>query len=353
MFDFSRRPGTLTALLIGGAVALLGPGSASAEEKGEVNIYSYRQPYLIAPITEAFEKETGIRVNTVFLAQGLEERIQAEGANSPADVIMTVDIGRLENAKQMGITQPVTDEVIERDIPAQYRDPEGHWFGLTTRSRVVYASKERVEQDTITYEELSDPKWKGRICIRSGQHVYNIGLIASMIAHHGEEATEEWLRGLKNNLARRPEGNDRNQAKGIFSGECDIAVGNTYYVGVMATNEEEPEQKEWANALKILFPNNDARGAHVNISGMAMAKNAPHPENALKFMEFATRDEAQHIYAEKNFEYPVKAGVPASDIVASWGEIHPDELPLAEIARYRKKASELVDKVGFDEGPSS
>ncbi|WP_051630577.1 Fe(3+) ABC transporter substrate-binding protein [Afifella pfennigii] len=348
-----RRNRALRAFLLAGALGALSLPPAAAQEAGEVNIYSYRQPELIAPITEAFEKQTGIKVNTVFLSKGLEERIQAEGANSPADVIMTVDIGRLQRAEDVGITQQVEDEALQDAIPQQYRDPDGNWFGLTTRSRVVFASKDRVEQDEITYEELADPKWKGRICIRSGQHDYNIGLIASMIAHHGEEATEEWLRGLKNNLARRPDGNDRAQAKAIFSGECDLAIGNTYYVGVMATNEKEPEQKQWAEAIKVLFPNNADRGAHVNISGMAMAKNAPHPQNALKFMQFAASEEAQALYAEKNFEYPVKEGVPASDLVGSWGEINPDELPLSKIAEYRKTASELVDKVGFDEGPSS
>lgn len=326
--------------------------AAPAFADGEINIYSYRQPELIQPLIDAFNKETGITANVLFLDKGLVERIQAEGANSPADLIMTVDISRLTEAKDGGVTQPVENAEINEHIPAQYHDPEGHWFGLTTRSRVVYASKDRVAQDQITYEELADPKWKGKICTRSGQHSYNIGLIASMIAHHGEAEAEKWLTGLKNNLAKKPDGGDRDQAKAILAGECDLALGNSYYVGLMMTNEKEPEQKDWAAAIKVLFPNNDDRGAHVNISGMALAKNAPNKENAIKFMEFLASGEAQEIYAEQVFEYPVKPGSQPSDIVKGFGEMKPDPLPLSDIAANRKKASELVDKVAYDEGPS-
>ncbi|WP_454748748.1 Fe(3+) ABC transporter substrate-binding protein [Ciceribacter selenitireducens] len=319
---------------------------------GEVNIYSYRQPELIQPLIDAFTAETGIEANVLFLDKGLVERIAAEGANSPADVILTVDIGRLVEAKDGGVTQPLTNEVINKDIPAQYRDAAGEWFGLTTRGRVVYASKERVPETAITYEELADPKWKGRICMRDGQHSYNIGLFASMVAHHGAEYTEKWLTGLKQNLARKPDGNDRSQAKAIMSGECDIALGNTYYVGLMMTNEKDPEEKEWAAATKILFPNAADRGTHVNISGMALAKYAPNKDNAVKLMEFLSSGKAQEIYAEQVFEYPVLPGAKVSDVVASFGPIKPDTLPLSDIAANRKTASELVDKVGLNDGPT-
>ncbi len=329
--------------------AALSAGTALAD--GEVNIYSYRQPELIQPLLDQFEKETGITPNVLFLDKGLVERIQAEGANSPADVILTVDIARLTEAKDGGVTQPVNSDIINKDIPANYRDPAGDWFGLTTRGRVVYASKERVAQNDITYEELADPKWKGKICTRDGQHSYNIGLFASMLAHHDEAYVEKWLTDLKNNLARKPDGSDRDQAKAIYAGECDIALGNTYYVGLMMTNETEPEQKDWAGAIKVLFPNNNDRGTHVNISGMALAKNAPNKDNALKLMEFLASGEAQHIYAEQVFEYPVMPGSNPSEIVKSFGQIHPDPLPLADIAANRKKASELVDKVGYNDGP--
>ncbi|HWU63527.1 MAG TPA: Fe(3+) ABC transporter substrate-binding protein [Ensifer sp.] len=319
---------------------------------GEVNIYSYRQPDLIKPVLDAFTKETGIRTNVLFLDKGLVERIKAEGENSPADVIMTVDIARLTEAKESGVVQPLKDEKVDANIPANFRDPAGEWFGLTTRGRVVYASKERVAQNEITYEELADPKWKGKICMRDGQHSYNIGLIASMIAHDGAEATEKWLTGLKNNLVRKPDGNDRSQVKAIWAGECDLALGNTYYVGLMLTDTTEPEQKEWAGAIKVLFPNAKDRGTHVNVSGMALAKYAPDKDNAIKLMEFLSSKEAQQIYAEQVFEYPVLPGAEPSAIVKSFGEIHPDKLALTDVAKYRKQASELVDKVGLNDGPA-
>lgn len=324
------------------------PPAAHAE--GEVNIYSYREPQLIEPLVKAFTESTGIKANVVFARSGLNERLAAEGRNSPADLLFTVDIGRLSEAKAMGVTQPVESKVLESSIPAAYRDPEGHWHGLTLRSRVIYASKERVEQDSITYEELADPKWKGRICSRSGQHPYNVSLIASMVAHHGEAKAEEWLNGLKENLAQRPSGGDREQARDVYAGKCDLAIGNTYYVALMMSN---PEQKAWADAIKVLFPNAGDRGSHVNISGMALAKHAPNKENAIKLMEFLASAKAQGIYAQANNEYPVSAEVAPSEVVQSWGKLNPDELSLDEVAKLRKKASELVDKVGYDTGPSS
>ena len=338
----------LTAAIASG-VLLTTAGTAAAD----VNIYSYRQPELIAPLLDAFTKETGIETNVLYLDKGLEERIEAEGQNSPADLIFTVDIGRLNNAKEKGITQPVENEAVNAAIPAQYRDSEGHWFGLTTRGRVVYASNERVAQDSITYEELADPKWKGKICTRDGQHAYNIALFSSMIAHHGEEKAKEWLTGLKNNLARKPTGNDRAQAKAIFAGECDLGLGYTYYVGLMQTNEKEPEQKDWAKAIKVLFPNSADRGTHVNISGMALAKHAPNKDEALKLMQFLASAQGQESYAEQVFEYPIAPGTEASEIVQGFGEIKPDTLPIEDVAKNRKRASELVDEVGYTNGPSS
>uniref|UniRef100_UPI003BAB44F8 Fe(3+) ABC transporter substrate-binding protein n=1 Tax=Stappia sp. TaxID=1870903 RepID=UPI003BAB44F8 len=338
--------------LVSGLV-LAAVGATPAFADGEVNIYSYRQPFLIEPLLKAFTEETGIKTNVIFASSGLSERIQAEGENSPADVLLTVDIGRLDGAKQLGITQPIESDVVNENIPAQYRDSEGHWVGVTTRARVVYASKDRVEQDAITYEELADPKWKGRICTRSGQHVYNVALFAAMVAHKGEEATETWLEGLRDNLARKPAGNDRAQVQGIYSGECDISIGNTYYMGAMLQNEKEPEQKEWANSAKILFPTFEDGSTHVNISGMILAKHAPNKAEAMKLIEFLSSDEAQKIYAEANNEYPVEPGIEPSELVASWGTFKPDTLPLEEIAKNRKTASELVDKVGYNDGPAS
>lgn len=318
-----------------------------------VNIYSYRQPALIEPVLEAFTTATGIKTEVLFLDKGLEERIAAEGENSPADVILTVDIARLSAVKDKGVTQPLENATINGAIPAEYRDPDGEWFGVTRRGRVIYASKERVAEDAISYADLADPKWKGKICIRSGQHDYNLALFSALIAHWGEEKTETWMKGFKENLARKPEGNDRGGAKGIFAGECDLALGNTYYVGLMMTNQKEPEQQEWANAMKVIFPEIDGNGSHFNISGMALAKHSPNRDAAVKLMEFLASDEAQQIYSAKVFEYPVKAGVPASEVVTSFGELKADTLPLAEIAKHRKAASEMVDRVGLDDGPSS
>ena len=339
------------------ALALLSPlladTIAMAEEAGEVNVYSYRQPYLINPLFEAFTEQTGVKVNVIFAEKGLIERIQAEGRNSPADVLLTVDVGNLTQATDAGIAQPIQSPALEAAIPPAYRAADNQWFGLTRRARVVYASKERVKLDKITYEDLADPKWRGKICIRSGQHVYNVALIASLIAAHGEEWTETWLKGVKSNLARKPAGDDRLQVKGVYAGECDIAVGNTYYMGAMLKNDKEPEQKEWANSVTIIFPNTDDRGTHVNISGAVVAKYAPHKDNAVKLLEFLASDQGQEMYADVNNEYPVKEGIPWSPLVKSWGAFKPDPISLNDIAALRKKASELVDKVGFDDGPSS
>jgi iron(III) transport system substrate-binding protein len=339
-------PARIGAVLFG---ALLAPiGAAEAAET--VNVYTYREPVLIEPILKAFTDKTGIAVNMVFSKDGLVERLAAEGKNSPADVLITAESGLLVQAKAAGVTQSIKSEVIDGSIPASLRDPEGHWFGLTRRARVVYASKDRVAQDSITYEELADPKWKGKICVRSGQHTYNIALLASMIANDGEEKAEKWLTGLRDNLARKPAGGDREGVRDVNAGLCDIAIGNTYYMVQMLKN---PEQKPWADSVKILFPNADGRGTHVNVSGAAVTANAPHRENAIKLLEYMVSPEAQHLYAEKNGEYPVVEGVAESEIVQSWGPLKPDPLPLSKIAVLRKQASELVDKVKFDAGPSS
>ncbi len=327
------------------AAAAVAPSYAAEE----VNVYSYRQPFLVKPLFDAFTEKTGVAVNVIFASKGLIERMAQEGASSPADILLTVDIGRLNKAVVEDVSQPVTSKTLEANIPAEYRDPKGNWFGLTRRARVAYVSKERVKDTAITYADLADPKWKGRICIRSGQHVYNLALFASIIAHEGEKQAIDWLKGLKANLARKPSGNDRAQVKGVFGGECDIAIGNTYYMGKMQTNTKQAEQQDWAKSVRIVFPSTEGRGTHVNLSGMVMAKHAPNRENALKLMEFLSSDDAQQIYAEVNFEYPVNPSVPWSDRVKSWGEFKPDSLSLAKIAELTGLASEIVDQVQFNE----
>ncbi|VAW15046.1 Ferric iron ABC transporter, iron-binding protein [hydrothermal vent metagenome] len=352
----AKLVGTALTLTLALALALgLTPpammGATGAQN--EVNIYSYRQPQLVKNLFKTFTRKTGIKVNIIFAKKGLEERLYQEGKNSPADVLFTVGVGRLDNAKQLGVTQAVFSKAINEAIPAAYRDPDGHWFGLTTRARIVYASKARVSQTEITYEELAEPKWKGRICSRSGQNTYSIALVASMIANLGEDKAQEWLAGLKDNLAVKPAGNDRAQVKSVYSGQCDISIGHTYYMAAMLNNTKKPEQKEWAKSVRIIFPNTKGRGTHVDISGIAMAKNAPNRDNALKLMEWLTGPDAQKIYAEVVNEYPLRRDVGLSEMVSSWGEMKPDPLPITDIAKYRKRASELVDEVGFDDGPSS
>ena len=333
------------------AALALACASFTVAQAQTVNIYSTRQADLIEPVLDAFTAETGIKTRVLFLKKGLVDRLVAEGAGSPADVLLTTDIGGLINFVEEGVTQPVSSPVIDSNIPARFRDDEQQWFALTVRGRVVYASVDRVAQDSITYEELAEPQWQGRICTRSGQHGYNVALFASMIDELGEDAATDWLAGLRDNLARKPEGNDRAQAKGIYSRECDLGIGNTYYVGLMETNEKEPEQQEWRRSIKVLFPNNEDRGTHVNVSGMAMARHAPNPEAALALMEFLTTAQAQAIYAEQVFEYPVREGAAVSDIVASFGEMKPDTRDLNRVGGLRTRASELVDIVGYNDGP--
>ena len=326
------------------ALALIATAVPALAE--EVNLYSYRQPELLAPLTEAFTAETGIDVNVAYLEQGMVERLQAEGDRSPADLVFTVDISRLAAVVNAGVTQSVTSEVLNANVPEQYRDPEGHWFGLTTRARIVYASKDRVDPSEVTtYEDLADPKWKGRICTRSGTHPYNVALVSAMLHHHGEEETKAWLKAVKANLGRKPQGNDRAQVRAIWAGECDIALGNTYYMGQMLN---DPEQKEWADSVNVLFPVFEGGGTHVNISGVAMTKSAPNRENALKMMEFLTQPEAQEIYAHANFEYPIAPGTEADELVTSWGSFEADDVNLMTLAGLRADALRVIEEVDFD-----
>ena len=327
--------------------------AAPAHAEGEVNLYSYRQPFLIEPMLDEFTKQTGIAVNVVFAKKGMVEKIKAAGANNPADAVLTVDVGRLDALSQAGLLQPVNSMVLDETIPAHLRHPDGLWFGLTTRARLALVSRDRVKPGELeTLAELADPKFRGRICTRSGKHVYNVALIASVIAHEGEAAAERWLAGVRDNLARKPQGNDRAQAKGIHEGVCDVAISNHYYMGKMATNDKEPEQKEWAKSVRVQFLDQEGRGNHVNISGAAVIKDAKNMDNAIALIEFLAGDEAQNLYATVNFEYPVKAGVKTDPLVESWGAFKADALSIEEIARHRKAASKLVDKTGFDGGPA-
>ena len=324
-------------LLILGAAPVFG---------SEINIYSYRQPFLIQPLTDAFTEQTGIKVNIAYLRKGMIERMKAEGKRSPADVVLTVDISRLAAVVEANLTQPVLNKTLEKNIPTIYRDPDNHWFGLTTRARIIYASKDKVpDGEVTTYENLADPKWKGRICTRSGTNAYTIALTSAIIHHHGAEKAEEWLRSVKNNLARKPQGNDRAQVKAIWAGECDIAIGNTYYMGKML---KDPEQKAWADSVRIVFPVFENGGTHVNISGIALAKYSPNKENAVKLMEFLSSPEAQKIYAFANFEYPIAPNAEPAELVKNWGTFTPDDVNLMDLAKLRSTALKLTEIVDFD-----
>ena len=320
--------------------------TAPAAFADEVNIYSHRQPELIQPLLDAFTAETGITTNVAFVDKGMVERLVAEGDRSPADLVLTTDISRLIQVVEAGVTQPVASPVLTANIPTTLRDPAGQWFALTTRARIVYASVDRVaDGEVTTYEDLASDKWQGRICTRSGLHDYNIALLSAVIAHQGEDGAKAWATGLKANLARKPDGGDRDQVKAIAAGECDIALGNTYYIGEMLA---DPEQKAAAEAVRIVFPTFEGDGTHVNVSGMAMTKAAPNQEAALKLMEWLANDTAQAIYAEANYEYPAKPGVAPSALVAGWGKVTPDSLTLDAIASHRAAALRIMEEIDFD-----
>ena len=312
----------------------------------DVNIYTTRQPDLIAPVMDAFTAETGIVVNLAFVDDGLVERLKAEGKRSPADLVMTVDIANLQQIVDADVIQPVVNDVLAANVPANLRSPDNLWFGLTTRARVIYASRVRVADGEITtYEDLASAKWAGRICTRSGLHNYNLALTSAVITHAGVDGATAWAAGVKSNLARKPEGNDRAQVKAIWAGQCDISLGNTYYMGQMLADEE---QTAWANSVRIVFPTFENGGTHVNVSGVAMTKAAPNRADALQLLEFLVSPAAQGIYAELNSEYPVLGGAPVSEMVASWGEFTADDVALTDLASNRPTALRLMEVVDFD-----
>lgn len=333
------------------AIAISGLFAATSAQASEVNLYTTREPGLIQPILDQFKADTGINVNTVFVKDGLLERVKAEGDKSPADVLMTVDIGNLIDLVKGGITQPVESKTLTEVIPANLRGANNHWFALSLRDRVAYVAKE-LDINSITYEDFADPKWKGKVCIRSGQHPYNTALIAAMIAHNGEKATQAWLEGVKANLGRKPAGGDRDVARDILGGICDIGIANAYYVGRMKNAEPGSDNYKWGQAIKVIrptFASTESQGTHVNISGAAVAKYAPNKDNAVALLEYLVSKKAQKMYAQANYEYPVRAGVELDPVVASFGPLKVDPLPLVEIAKHREQASKLVDKVGFDQ----
>ncbi|VCU69452.1 Iron uptake protein A1 precursor [Pigmentiphaga humi] len=328
---------------------LLGMAALPALAANEVTLYTTREPGLIQPLLSVFTTQTQIKVNTVFVKDGLLERVKAEGGRSPADVLMTVDIGNLLDLVKGGVTQPVKSGVLDSAIPANLRGADGQWFALSMRARVLYADKGS-KLTSFRYEDLANPRYKGKVCIRAGQHPYNTALIAAMIAHDGEAKTRQWLQGVKANLARKATGGDRDVARDILGGICDIGLANSYYVGHMKSAKEGTDARKWGDAIKVIRPTfAKTNGTHVNISGAAVARNAPNRDNAVKLLEFLVSEPAQNLYAQGNYEHPVRRGVMLDPVVAqNIGEVKVDPLPLTEIAKHRKQASVLVDEVGFD-----
>ncbi len=322
--------------------------SATAIATPELNIYSARKEALIQPQLERFTQQTGIKVNIVTgKADALLKRLKSEGRNSPADILLTTDAGRLYRAKEAGVTQPFKSERLASLIPASYRDPEGHWVGLSVRSRPILYVKGKVDPAELSsYEALSDPKWKRRICIRSSSNIYNQSLVASMIAANGEAETETWAKGLVANLARPPKGGDRDQIKAAAAGQCDIAIANTYYLAGMV-NSNEPQERDAAAKMELFWPNQDGRGAHVNISGAALTRSSKNPQAAIKLIEFLASDEAQQWYAETNGEYPVRDGIAIGKTLQAWGEFKADTLNLGQLGELNSKAVMLMDRAGW------
>lgn len=336
------KPLSKLSLLVTGLLAF----GTSVAQAAEVNLYTTREPVLIQTLLTEFTQKTGVKVNTVFIKDGLLERVKAEGRRSPADVMLTVDFGNLVDLVESGLTQRVSSKTLNSAIPANLRAANGHWYALSMRARAVYASKDRTPLNAITYEDLANPKWKNKICIRSGNHPYNTALIAAYIAHHGEKQAETWLRGVKANLARPASGGDRDVARDILGKICDIGVANTYYVGTMRTGDAE--QQRWGNAINVVLPRFKNGGTHVNVSGAVISKHAPNRKEAVQLLEFLASDHAQAIYAQNGFEYPVKPGVKIDPIIASFGKLNIDSIRLSDIARHRKAANLLVDKVQFN-----
>ena len=315
----------------------------------EINIYSHRQPFLINPFLEEFTKTTGIKTNVVYATKGLAQRLRAEGKNSPADVILTVDIGRLYIYEDMDLLAKITSQILDQNIPTHLKSDRNTWFGLSKRSRIIATSKERIkENEILRIEDLADPKWKGKICSRPGSHVYNRALMASIIAEYGLEKAEKWALGLVSNLARRPQGNDRAQVKGIYEGLCDIAIINNYYFGKLKYSED-PIQREWAKSMRLTFPNQGEgdRGAHINISGGGVAKYSKNKEAAIKLLEFLSSMDAQKMYSEINFEYPVNSKIKPSDELMSWGDFREDKISIEKIALLSMDAQKIIDRVGW------
>jgi iron(III) transport system substrate-binding protein len=330
------------------AVACGDKKTQDADSPGVVNVYTHRHYDTDKELFAAFTEATGIAVNVVSAsADELIQKLAMEGERSPADVLITVDAGRLVKAKEMNLLQPVSSALLNSHVPVHLRDADGNWFGLTQRARVFVYAKDRVKaEELVSYESLADPRWKGKILIRSSDNIYNQSLLASIIAHQGEEAAAVWAAGIVANMAVPPKGGDRDQIKAVAAGTGDIAIVNTYYFGKMAVEGDEEERK-LAEGLGVFFPNQTDRGTHVNISGAGVTRYAPNRQNAIRFIDYLASNEAQAKFAQANYEYPVKPGVAIAPILESWGTFKADELPLENLGTFNAAAVKVFDRAGW------
>jgi len=338
-------PNLVRTAVLAGLLAVTAGAAAAAE----VNIYSARKEALIKPLLDRFTAQTGIEVNLVTgNADALLKRLEMEGMNSPADIVITVDAGRLHRAKAADLFQPVQSDKVAAAIPEQYRDPANHWFGLSLRARPVMYAVDRVDPAELsTYEALADAKWQDRICVRSSNNIYNQSLVASMIAANGLEATEQWARALVDNMARPPQGGDRDQIQAAAAGECDLAIANTYYLGRMLHEEDDTSVREAADKIAVFWPNQEGRGAHVNVSGIGVTRSAGNVEEAIRLIEYLVSDASQAYYASSNYEYPVKENVTWSDTLQKWGDFKADSLNLSILGENNPDAVKLMDRAGW------
>jgi len=339
----------LTGLAACGQDSLPPPAAEEAVPAGEVNIYSYRQETLIKPLLDAFTEETGITVNVVSgKADALLERLKNEGINSPADILLTADVGRLLRAQAAGVVQPIESDVVNEVVPAAYRDPAGEWVGLSLRARTIFYAKDRVDPATLsTMAALAGDDFKDKICIRAASNIYNQSMLAAMVARDGAEAAEAWAAGMVANMARQPQGGDRDQLRAVAAGECDIAVSNTYYYGRMMADESGSRDREVAESIGLFWSDQEGAGTHVNIAGAAVTKHAKNKANAVALIEFLLSPEAQQIYAEGVYEFPIRDGVAPTPIVEAWGPFTADSTALSLIGDHTTEAVMIMDRVGW------
>ncbi|MEH6942992.1 Fe(3+) ABC transporter substrate-binding protein [Bacillus sp. JJ722] len=319
-----------------------------SKEAGTVNLYTSRHYETDDALFEKFTEETGIKVNVVKGEEDeLMERLTREGQATEADLFYTADAGRLHWAKEKGLLQSVESETLTANIPENYRDVDNQWFGITKRARIIVYAKDRVKpEDLSTYQALTEPQWKDKVLIRSSENVYNQSLVASFISMYGKDEAKKWAQGMVTNMARDPQGGDRDQAKAVVAGEGDVAVMNSYYYGQLL-NSEDPEEVKVAEQLGVFFPNQETDGTHVNVSGIGVTKHAKNKENAIKFIEFLSSEEAQGQFSEANFEYPVNPAVKPSELLASWGEFKEQDINMSELGKYNADALKLMNEVGW------